>query len=171
MGDAMQKMDLLLNGDRIDEGLKTLVKESLDAIEKCYKDYEEEEVMMAMNGGKDCLTMLHLVHAYFQKHMKPTSKKARIKALYIEDNDAFPEVNQLIEQSAESYNLDMLRINSPMKLALTKVLEDKCPAWKNEKDEVCNIRACFMGIRRNDPGGNNLEIFAPTSNGWPACMP
>ena len=168
--DAMEKIELLLNSDKIDEGLKALVKESLDAIEKCYKDYGEDEIMMAMNGGKDCLTMLHLVHTYFQSHFKTTSKKVKIKALYIEEEDSFPEVNEIIQQSEKTYNLDIIRINGPMKSALTKVLVDKSPHWKNDSNTACSIQACFMGTRKNDPGGKNLDIFSPTSNGWPPCM-
>ena len=167
---AMGKIDKLMNNDSTDAHLKSLIEEAMAAVDKCYNDFNEDEIMMAMNGGKDCLTMLHLVHAYFQRNIKNSSKKSKIKALYIEDEDAFTEVNQLIQQSAQTYELDMIRINAPMKSALTKVLVDKYPSWKNEKVEVCNIRACFMGIRRNDPGGKNLETFAPTSNGWPACM-
>ena len=168
--DAMEKLDQLLNGTSIDTELKALIKEALGAIEKCYKDFNDDEVMMAVNGGKDCLTMLHLVHAYFQKHVRKNSKKTRIKALYIEENDSFPEVNELVKQSADTYDLDIIRVNSPMKVALTKVLEDKNPSWKNGQGVPCTILACFMGTRKNDPGGKNIKIFAPTSNGWPSCM-
>ena len=167
--DAMEKRDSLLSSDKIDDGLKALIKESLASIEKCFKDYSEDEIMMAVNGGKDCLTMLHLVHTYFQSHFK-TSQKLKIKALYIEEEDAFQEVNQIIDQSEKTYGLDMIRIMGPMKSALTKVLVDKSPNWKKDSNTVCSIRACFMGTRKNDPGGKNLEIFSPTSNGWPPCM-
>ena len=126
--------------------------------------------MMAVNGGKDCLTMLHLVHTYFQSHFKKTSQKPKIKALYIEEEDAFQEVNQIIDQSEKTYGLDMIRIKGPMKSALTNVLVDKSPNWKKDLNTVCSIKACFMGTRKNDPGGKNLEIFSPTSNGWPPCM-
>ena len=167
---AMQKIDHLLEDESIDSSLKMLIKEALDAIEKCYSDFREDEIMMAVNGGKDCLTMLHLVHAYFQKNVRNDKNQCQIKALYIEEDDSFPEVNQHVQQSVDTYELDVIRINSPMKSALKKVLEDKDPSWKNGQDVKCTIRACLMGTRRNDPGGKNIDIFAPTSNGWPPCM-
>ena len=168
--DAMEKLEQLISDISTDDELKVVIKEALDTIQKCYKDFQEEQIMVAVNGGKDCLTMLHLVSAYFQRHVKGGSKKRKILALYIEEDNSFPEVDQHVQQAADMYDLDMIRINGPMKSALTRVLKDKDPVWTSDEGKPCTIRACFMGTRRDDPGGKNLELFALTSNGWPELM-
>ncbi len=82
-----------------------------------------------------------------------------LQAVYIVPPDAFPQVDSFVESSAKTYRLDLRRFALPMRAALGAYLEVR-PA----------VRAVFVGTRRTDPHGANLEHFDPTDAGWPDFM-
>ena len=79
-------------------------------IQECFEKYKENQVAIAFNGGKDCMVLLHLVHAYLQKHHRQdgSGHHPRLQAVYISDQEPFPSVEEFIEESRQLYNLDLI---------------------------------------------------------------
>ena len=131
-------------------------------IQESFEKYKENQVAIAFNGGKDCMALLHLVHAYVQNlHYRGSDHHhhPRLQAVYIADKEPFPSVEEFIEESRQLYNLDLITIPGPMKEALTKLLVDRP-----------HIKATLMGTRFGDPGSKSLEHFSPTDGDWPKLM-
>ncbi|XP_063222852.1 FAD synthase-like isoform X2 [Bacillus rossius redtenbacheri] len=123
------------------------VAESTKVIENCLDRYDSSELFLSFNGGKDCTVLLHLVSAVFQKK-HAHSKSQALRTVYIQCSDPFPEVESFIAESAERYNLDVICMSSPIKVALEKLL------LKNP-----NLKAVLMGTRRTDPYSETLNHF------------
>ena len=128
-------------------------------IQECFEKYEENQVAIAFNGGKDCMALLHLVHAYVQNLQQGSDHHPRLQAVYIADKEPFSSVEEFIEESRQLYNLDLITIPGPMKEALTKLLSDRP-----------HIKATLMGTRFGDPGSKSLAHFSPTDGDWPKLM-
>ncbi|POS84354.1 hypothetical protein EPUL_004038 [Erysiphe pulchra] len=83
----------------------------------------------------------------------------RLPSIYIMAPHSFPEVDEFVTDSATAYGLDLVRYALPMKVALTRYLE-----------EHKAIKAILVGTRRSDPHGKLLTHFDETDNGWPSFM-
>jgi 3'-phosphoadenosine 5'-phosphosulfate sulfotransferase (PAPS reductase)/FAD synthetase len=42
------------------------VRDALATIKECFERYEPNQVIVAFNGGKDCIVILHLAYAYLK---------------------------------------------------------------------------------------------------------
>ena len=138
-----------------DPHMVEVVGEALGVVEECFTRYPPDSVSVCFNGGKDCIVMLHLVHAYHQKHFPDK----QLKTFYISEEKTFPEVDQFMEASIKSYNLLNSTYPGPMKPALAKMLED-----------TPEIQATILGVRQGDPGSQYLADFSPTDGDWPRMM-
>jgi len=138
-----------------DEVFKINLEQSLSVITDCFKRYTADEVSVCYNGGKDCIVMLHPVHAYFQSNF-PSS---RLKSLYIKEDKTFAPVETFILESVIKYSLDNKTIQKPMKAALRQLL-----------DEDNQVKATVLGTRDGDPGANYQDSFSPTDGDWPRIM-
>lgn len=83
----------------------------------------------------------------------------RLPSVYVMAPHSFPEVDAFVTDSASAYGLDLVRYALPMKVALSRYLEE-CKA----------VKAIFVGTRRSDPHGKLLTHFDETDNGWPSFM-
>lgn len=148
----------IFNGLFFSLGLSKKIQDSLDVLEECFTRYSPEEVVVAFNGGKDCIVTLHLVHAFLRKKdLVPFSKKLRV--LLIEDEQPFGEVIEFVEASREIYNLEILKVPRPMKEGLEQLLSDHS-----------EIKASVLGTRTGDPKASSQKKFSPTDPGWPTLM-
>jgi len=138
-----------------DENLVKVVDKSLQVVEDCFSKYDPEKVTVCFNGGKDCIVMLHLVHAFHQKHFPGK----RLKSFYVKEKKTFPEVDSFMDKTISSYNLNNKVFDGPMKPALAKMLEDD-PA----------VEATVLGVRHGDPGSQYMDSFSPTDGDWPKVM-
>jgi len=138
-----------------DDNLVEVVDKSLKVVEECFAKYEPESVSVCFNGGKDCIVMLHLVHAWHQKHC-PGKK---LKSFYISEKKTFSEVDSFMDATISRYNLSNSVFEGPMKPALAKMLEDDP-----------SVEATFLGVRIGDPGSQYLDSFSPTDGDWPKLM-
>ena len=116
------------------------------------------EVVVAFNGGKDCTALLYLVLAEFVIKYPNTP----LTALYIIGNpdEVFPEITEFVSQTAQQLPIDLVeisRLSTPA--ALAELLRTRP-----------EVRFVFMGTRKTDPHGNQLEAFTPTDLSWPAVM-
>ena len=125
-------------------------------IKECFQKYKNNEVALAFNGGKDCMVLLHLAHAYLQDQ---TQSSQKLLAVYIADKEPFPSVEEFIIKCQDLYDLDLITIQGPMKEALTNLLHERP-----------QIKATLMGTRRGDPGSKGLSHFSSTDGDWPKLM-
>ena len=49
-----------------DAGLVAHVEDALATLKECFERYKPHEVIVAFNGGKDCIVILHLAYAYLK---------------------------------------------------------------------------------------------------------
>ncbi|XP_053980953.1 FAD synthase-like [Hylaeus volcanicus] len=126
------------------------VKSALDILQECYRTYKPEDIFISFNGGKDCTLVLHLA-ASIVKLQNITS----LLCLYV-TADSFPEVDSFVERAAGYYGFELVRKEGPLQLALKSFL--------NERK---NLKVSLMGVRKGDPGSENLKAFTPTDPSWP----
>lgn len=50
----------------VDSGFVDGVRDALATIKECFERYEPNQVIVAFNGGKDCIVILHLAYAYLK---------------------------------------------------------------------------------------------------------
>lgn len=115
-----------------------------------------EEISLSYNGGKDCLVLLILFLAALANRKE--LPKA-VQSVYIVSKHPFAEVDSFVNESVETYHLDLARYKKPMKEAFKTYLEDKP-----------QVKAIFVGTRRTDPHGELLTHFDFTDHGWPPFM-
>lgn len=138
----------------------TRTREALGVIEQAYQDYNDNELAISYNGGKDCLVLLILLAAFLE-HRSPEyrSRKRRIESVYVAIEDPFKEVDDFVASSARDYGLDVVKVQKPMKEAFADYLHNHP-----------SIRAILVGTRRQDPHGSKLTFFDRTDKGWPDFM-
>ena len=145
--DTMEKIKLFREGCQ-DAEMVGVLDEALKLVEKCFQDYKPDEVVVCFNGGKDCIVMLHLIHSHFAKHFP----NDRLQAFYVREKNPFDEIEDFVDRTAKAYDLDMTKLEGPMKGALRKLLDDKP-----------SLKACVLGTRNGDPGseyqGGNAIAF------------
>ncbi|KYN05974.1 PREDICTED: FAD synthase-like isoform X1 [Cyphomyrmex costatus] len=129
------------------------IKCALDILNDCYERYNPNEIFISFNGGKDCTVVLHLT-ATVAKLRNISS----LLCLYVTD-DSFPEVEAFVELAAHYYGLEIIRMQRPIKFALSALLEEKH-----------YLKAALMGTRKGDPGSENLQAFTPTDPNWPPLI-
>lgn len=137
-----------------------------------------DHLAISYNGGKDCLVLLILILACLPAwetsaaaaSANPSSDPSTnsspaasipssLQALYIISTNPFPEVQGFVANTAHEYRLDLASFSDGMRGALSDYLAERP-----------KVRAVFVGTRRTDPHSADLPHFAPTDEGWPACM-
>lgn len=129
------------------------VKSALTILQDCYERYKPEEIFISFNGGKDCTVVLHLA-AIIAKLQNITT----LLCLYV-TADPFPEMDSFVERAAQYYGLELVRKERPMQAALSSLLKERN-----------NLQASLMGMRKGDPGTENLEPFSATDPTWPRLV-
>ena len=152
--DAMEKIEAFRSACDDAEMVRAL-DEAVKLVEKCFQEYRPEEVVVCFNGGKDCIVMLHLIHSHFVKHFPG----AKLQAFYVRERDPFDEIEDFVDRTSKLYDLDMVKLEGPMKGALGKLLGDR-PA----------LKACVLGTRDGDPGAKYQTTFSMTDGDWPRVM-
>ena len=85
------------------------VKTACQVIKNCFQQYKNDQVAIAFNGGKDCMVLLHLTHAYLEEAKNHGFKKI-FQAVYIADKEPFPSVEEFITKCEKLYNLNLITI-------------------------------------------------------------
>ncbi|XP_011305908.1 probable FAD synthase [Fopius arisanus] len=129
------------------------VRYSLVILEQCLDRYNCDEIFLSFNGGKDCTAVLHLLASVF------LSRGIQLLTCLYVTGDPFPEVDAFVEKASEYYNLKVIRMKKPVISALGIYL-----------NENKNLKAGILGVRRGDPGSENLQAFEPTDTDWPELM-
>ena len=98
-----------------------VLDEALELVEKCFQEYQPNEVVVCFNGGKDCIVMLHLIHSHFVKHFPG----AKLQAFYVRERNPFDEIEDFVDRTAKACDLEMTKLDGPMKGALRKRVQPK----------------------------------------------
>lgn len=107
------------------------------------------------------MLILFLATLHYKRQKAPDSVKLdRIPTVYVHFDNSFPQVDGFVDYCSKKYLLDVMRLPSPMKSALTKYLD----MTKN------GIKCILIGIRRTDPYGDQLKYYERTDHGWPDFM-
>lgn len=142
---------------KCDDEFHKSVQQAISVIETALDKYSLNEICLGFNGGKDCTTLLHLVHAVSQR--KFPDHKGNLRALYIRSRLPFPEVELFLQESCKRYNLELIRFDGRIKDSLTQL-----------KKQSPEIKAVLMGTRKTDPYADHLESFTMTDSDWPQFM-
>ncbi|CAG8545692.1 858_t:CDS:2, partial [Racocetra fulgida] len=130
------------------------ITNALDVIEESIKKYG---YVLSFNGGKDCMVLLHLFAAALFKQFHDSINTLNIQAVYIAYPNSFAEVDDFVNECVRNYKIDLVTIEGPIKQALEKYSKLRP-----------NVKAIFVGTRRNDPHGGtdnthpNPDLRNPT---------
>ena len=176
------------------------LERSLSVAERCLDLYEEKnELAFSFNGGKDSTVVLHLLRAAAWRSARRkvshssrdeggqgeghdrdprlaseyASIMDRVYTFYFESDDHFQEevdfVRSTTHPSAEGgCDLSVNFLSQGFKEGLELMVSRSGRSTGVEGG--LGVRAIMMGTRRTDPDGRGLEIFSPSSVGWPAFM-
>ncbi|KAF2367260.1 Phosphoadenosine phosphosulfate reductase [Trinorchestia longiramus] len=143
--------------------LQANVSQSLQVLRECLQQYKLEEICICFNGGKDCLVALHLFYAILHGgQLEGTDAESfpnKLQAVYIREENAFPQINKFVHETINRYNLDCIILDGPMKDALHELLSRRP-----------GIKAVIMGTRDSDPYSQSLSSFQRTDKDWPVFM-
>lgn len=155
LGNAYKNTMDLLKSEKLGAFRETLTN-SIQVVEKCLDDYKIDEIFISFNGGKDCTVLLHLVHSILVKKYGEREYPT-LTGVYFKHENTFKEVEEFIAQAAQRYKLNLITCEGRIKEGLTQLVKKEGKNWK----------ACFMGVRRQDPNCLNLTPFQSTDSGWP----
>ncbi|KAJ2305265.1 FAD1 flavin adenine dinucleotide synthetase, partial [Coemansia sp. RSA 2611] len=136
------------------------VAAALGVIEEAVERYGAEHVALSFNGGKDCTALMHLVRAALHRHETRHGIASRpLVSLYVLYKRSFYEIDEFVKQSVRRYRLDLVEKSGPMKSGL-----------ESFKADHSQIKAIFVGTRKDDPYSSQLSSFSPTDSDWPQFM-
>ncbi|RHY22705.1 hypothetical protein DYB32_009423 [Aphanomyces invadans] len=124
----------------------------------------------SFNGGKDSTVVLHLLRLVLAKRAlgsQPGASEAefddvyrsllhQLPVMYFDTPDQFPQVTEFIHQCIEVYGFQCEMQTSSYVQGIESIISKR------------KTQAFVMGVRRGDPGTDDLEHFSPSSTGWPA---
>ncbi|KAJ3442898.1 fad synthase [Anaeramoeba flamelloides] len=145
--------------------LQTKIKESVRIVEEAVTRFGYKGLALSYNGGKDCLTILDLLHSIATgktaSRLTNPEKLKEIFVFYLHNEGDFEEMNQFVEKSLNRYgfqNYIKLTINS-LKQGLINILKNN-PTRKG----------IILGTRFADLNGKKQPVFAPTDDNWPEAI-
>ncbi|KAK3163539.1 hypothetical protein QOZ80_1AG0005030 [Eleusine coracana subsp. coracana] len=136
-------------------------------VRRAFALYPFEELAFSFNGGKDSTVLLHLLRAGYYLHSTSsgdtdkavqTVQNCRLRTIYFEEPNAFPEIDSFTYDTASTYGLPLEIIRTDFKSGLEALLKEK------------PIKGIFLGTRKGDPNAVGQQQFSPSSPGWPPFM-
>ncbi|KAK3159968.1 hypothetical protein QOZ80_1BG0053540 [Eleusine coracana subsp. coracana] len=137
-------------------------------VRRAFALYPFEELAFSFNGGKDSTVLLHLLRAGYYLHSTndsgdtdrtvQTVQNCRMRTIYFEEPNAFPEIDSFTYDTASTYGLPLEIIRTDFKSGLEALLKEK------------PTKGIFLGTRNGDPNAVGQQQFSPSSPGWPPFM-
>ena len=146
-----------------DSALGRGLKKGLGVLTQALRLYGEDKVVTAFNGGKDAVVVLHLMRAALADHRRQNPSEAgagaRQRVIFFEVKDEFPQVASFLRDTAELYNLEVVRYANM----------DFARGIGNCIDEH-GSKAFVLGTRMGDPNAGEQQLFEPSSDWMPPFM-
>ncbi len=142
-----------------DSDMATRIRHSFNVLEQCLTRYKPNQIAVSFNGGKDCTVVLHQYSLVLHRKYSHLNEKPLLRALFIRNKPQFETVLKFIDECVERYDLDLIRIDGPIKESLFQL-----------KSSHPEIECVIMGTRSTDPYSSNLNDFSPTDPTWPEYM-
>lgn len=84
----MAKIEAFRSSPDCPPALSDAVGEAVAAVTKAFQDFPGR-LVISLNGGKDCVVVVHLVHAVYAKLAEEDKSIGKMKAFYIREKDPF----------------------------------------------------------------------------------
>ena len=148
---------------------------SVEIVRSALHLYRPRELVISFNGGKDCTAILHLVRYVLYIDAKNRSSVeatgevlgTSLQVVYFypaptsiggpANEGRFREESTFMTDTASKYGFVVREFPDGAKAGLSTLAAE-------------GVRAVFMGTRRTDPHGGDLDAFTPTSLLWPPAM-
>lgn len=158
--------------------LSSKVKHAVRLCEQVILEVGQSHCALSFNGGKDCTVLVHILSAVLRRlNSSSANDLPSIKSLYITCPSPFPTVEKFIRYSVKGYNLDLISVEGGMKQGIRTYLDgggrhkvglDESEPDSGEGAKVPReIKAMFVGTRRDDPHGPQLSARSWTDKDWP----
>lgn len=132
---------------------------ALRVLEGAIRLYKPSNLAVAFNGGKDATVVLHLTRAVVAKWALDNNALPAVHCLYLlGGGDEFEQVEIFVRQQVNLCALHVTEVDAGFKDGIQLFTKDR------------NLCAFVMGTRRDDPDGQSIEHFEPSSPGWPPFM-
>ena len=162
-------------------------------LEMAYRLYGPFNMVGSYNGGKDAVVIFHLMRAVHAHYCHDLQQKAegletsvmipRPRVIYFNNEDEFPEVLDLLQETVQLYDLDMLAFKEGVSFGegLKYLVERNFAPGKNglshygKNSESTHLPpphplAFILGTRSNDPNAGSQNIYAPSSHYMPPFL-
>jgi FAD synthetase len=152
-----------------DSYISPAIQMALNTLDHAYRLYGPNSVICSFNGGKDAVVILHLLRAAHAKHYNTTGEiPIRPRAVYFNHEDEFPQVVSFLQESVETFDLDMIAFENGVGFSEgLKVL-----VQHNFLPGSTNVfpMAFVLGTRSSDPNAVGQDHFSPSSHWMPPFM-
>ena len=91
-----------------DTPLGRALKRALGVMNDALRLYGPERVVTSFNGGKDAVVILQLMRAALAAHSEATGMSTRLRVIFFEVDDEFPEVDAFVRDTVQQYDLEMV---------------------------------------------------------------
>jgi FAD synthetase len=158
---------------QVDASTRVAFHRAVDIIDRCIDILSIDRICFSFNGGKDSTVILHLLRVVLAKRALASiqdmnSSKMddfdcvfidlmkKLPVLYLDDPDEFPQVFSFVQHCIKKYHLQCAVKECSFIEGIEEIINQR------------GIQAFVMGMRKGDPGSQDVEHFAPSSKGWPA---
>ncbi|XP_058455263.1 FAD synthase-like [Malaya genurostris] len=132
------------------------LQQSIELLQHVFLNYEEDEIFLSFNGGKDCTVLLDVVKRLLPSHL---NYELSLRCIYVQPVDPFEEIEEFVDHCKNHYNINI----ETMRGGIKSVLERIC-------QENPRMKSCLMGSRRSDPYCELLKPIQETDPDWPLIM-
>eukprot|EP00929_Paragymnodinium_shiwhaense_P074712 TRINITY_DN38241_c0_g1_i1.p1 TRINITY_DN38241_c0_g1~~TRINITY_DN38241_c0_g1_i1.p1 ORF type:complete len:549 (+),score=96.68 TRINITY_DN38241_c0_g1_i1:107-1648(+) len=150
-----------------DESFVQALEKSVKLCRRGIKLYPEpKDLAVSFNGGKDACVVLYLWMAARAASSRVEAAKEEPESvslvpqpvIFFDSSDEFAEVRDFVSWATEGLQLEILAVEGQ--------------SFKQGMVELVagGLRAVVMGQRRGDPWMDDVDVFSPSSEGWPAFM-
>jgi len=112
-------------------------------------------ICISFNGGKDSMVALMLTRMCCNAYHLPLPP-----CVWFQTPSTFPQITDFVHKVSSQYGLTLIIIPTP---TIREGLEQLAV-------EMPDLTTMIIGTRRTDPAGVELELYSPTSPGWPSMM-
>jgi FAD synthetase len=149
-----KKMSMKIQSDKrfkADPKIRYRIDQAKDVIKKQMKEFGNDGVAIAFNGGKDCTLLLGILATLVDSNVA-------IQGFYCSKKE-FKEVDEFLEAVKIKYKFLKLHKYSDMKDGLRQFLQDNK-----------NVKGILIGTRRSDPNSKGLDVVKETDGDWPRVL-